>query len=192
MQIQTQAKTLLPFFTCWQLVINRSTHELSESFKIKYFKWYWDLFKIFLQIRTFICVFSCVFRDTEYKGLQLSLDQATSRAYFSYSSRLPDSCKTFKSRVARPKTKARHSPYTQVRVKSNHVTQSTVVFNPVQLYTRKLNLSVNVNRVPAVFPRSTLTSLNVSAHIKLMKFVTSALRCFYFYFLINLVLHNLL
>ncbi|XP_013879089.1 single-minded homolog 1-A isoform X2 [Austrofundulus limnaeus] len=56
-----------------------------------------------------------VLTETEYKGLQLSLDQATSKASFSYSSgsSLPDSCKTLKSRLARPKTKARLSPYTQ-------------------------------------------------------------------------------
>ncbi|XP_037836299.1 single-minded homolog 1-A [Kryptolebias marmoratus] len=56
-----------------------------------------------------------VLTETEYKGLQLSLDQATSKASFSYcsGSSLHDSCKTPKSRVARPKTKARLSPYTQ-------------------------------------------------------------------------------
>ncbi|TKS81581.1 Single-minded -like protein 1-A [Collichthys lucidus] len=56
-------------------------------------------------------------RETEYKGLQLSLDQATSKTSFPYSSStassLTDNCRTPKSRVTRPKTKARLSPYTQ-------------------------------------------------------------------------------
>ncbi len=62
----------------------------------------------------------CVFRETEYKGLQLSLDQATSKTSFPYSSTassLTENCRTPKSRVSRPKTKARLSPYTQVRIK---------------------------------------------------------------------------
>ncbi|XP_072249456.1 single-minded homolog 1-A [Leuresthes tenuis] len=58
-----------------------------------------------------------VLTETEYKGLQLSLDQATSNASFLYSSSttssLMENCKTTKSRVSRPKTKARLSPYTQ-------------------------------------------------------------------------------
>ncbi|XP_029958844.1 single-minded homolog 1-A [Salarias fasciatus] len=56
-----------------------------------------------------------VLTDTEYKGLQLSLDQATSKSSFPYSSSssLADNCKTPKSRIPRPKTKARLSPYTQ-------------------------------------------------------------------------------
>uniref|UniRef100_A0A3Q3L5I3 SIM bHLH transcription factor 1a n=1 Tax=Mastacembelus armatus TaxID=205130 RepID=A0A3Q3L5I3_9TELE len=58
-----------------------------------------------------------VLTETEYKGLQLSLDQATSKAPFPYSSNttssLTDNCRTPKSRVSRPKTKARLSPYTQ-------------------------------------------------------------------------------
>jgi len=61
-----------------------------------------------------------VFRETEYKGLQLSLDQATSKASFPYSgsstASLTENCRTPKSRVARAKTKARLSPYTQVRM----------------------------------------------------------------------------
>lgn len=61
-------------------------------------------------------------RETEYKGLQLSLDQATSkttlpnRTSSSSSSILNDSCRTPKSRVSRPKTKARLSPYMRVRI----------------------------------------------------------------------------
>uniref|UniRef100_A0A8D3ANQ0 SIM bHLH transcription factor 1a n=1 Tax=Scophthalmus maximus TaxID=52904 RepID=A0A8D3ANQ0_SCOMX len=58
-----------------------------------------------------------VFTETEYKGLQLSLDQATSKASFPYSGSstgsLVDSCRTPKSKVSRHKTKARLSPYTQ-------------------------------------------------------------------------------
>ncbi|XP_075897230.1 single-minded homolog 1-A isoform X2 [Nelusetta ayraudi] len=59
-----------------------------------------------------------VLTETEYKGLQLSLDQATSKTTFPYSttsssSSLTDSCRTPKSRASRPKTKARLSPYTR-------------------------------------------------------------------------------
>ncbi|XP_058502694.1 single-minded homolog 1-A [Solea solea] len=60
-----------------------------------------------------------VLTETEYKGLQLSLDQAASKAQFPYSnssstaSSLVDSCRTPKSKVSRHKTKARLSPYTQ-------------------------------------------------------------------------------
>ncbi|XP_022606827.1 single-minded homolog 1-A-like [Seriola dumerili] len=59
-----------------------------------------------------------VLTETEYKGLQLSLDQATSKASFPYSSSstassVMDSCRTPKSKVSRLKTKARLSPYTQ-------------------------------------------------------------------------------
>ncbi|XP_059195444.1 single-minded homolog 1-A [Centropristis striata] len=57
-----------------------------------------------------------VLTETEYKGLQLSLDQATSKVSFPYNSStasLPENCRTPKSRVSRPKTKARLSPYTQ-------------------------------------------------------------------------------
>ncbi|MED6294990.1 hypothetical protein CHARACLAT_026763, partial [Characodon lateralis] len=56
--------------------------------------------------------------ETEYNGLQLSLDQATSKASLPFSSNgasnsLPENCKTLKSRAMRPKTKSRLSPYTQ-------------------------------------------------------------------------------
>uniref|UniRef100_A0A146ZT17 Single-minded n=2 Tax=Fundulus heteroclitus TaxID=8078 RepID=A0A146ZT17_FUNHE len=59
-----------------------------------------------------------VLTETEYKGLQLSLDQATSKASFPFSSNsainsLPENCKSLKSRAMRPKTKSRLSPYTQ-------------------------------------------------------------------------------
>ncbi|XP_028435219.1 single-minded homolog 1-A isoform X1 [Perca flavescens] len=59
-----------------------------------------------------------VLTETEYKGLQLSLDQTTSKASFPYNSSstagsLTENCRTPKSRVSRPKTKARLSPYTQ-------------------------------------------------------------------------------
>ncbi|KAM4736336.1 single-minded homolog 1-A [Anableps anableps] len=59
-----------------------------------------------------------VLTETEYKGLQLSLDQATSKASFPFSSNsatnsLTENCKTLRSRVMRPKTKSRLSPYTQ-------------------------------------------------------------------------------
>lgn len=64
--------------------------------------------------------FHLCLRETEYKGLQLSLDQATSKTTFPYSnsstSSLTDNCRTAKSRGSRPKTKARLSPYTQVQI----------------------------------------------------------------------------
>uniref|UniRef100_A0A4W6ES45 SIM bHLH transcription factor 1a n=1 Tax=Lates calcarifer TaxID=8187 RepID=A0A4W6ES45_LATCA len=55
-----------------------------------------------------------VLTETEYKGLQLSLDQATSKSSFPYSSSTTsNNCRTPKSKVSRFKTKARLSPYTQ-------------------------------------------------------------------------------
>ncbi|KAM9426267.1 single-minded homolog 1-A [Pholidichthys leucotaenia] len=60
-----------------------------------------------------------VLTETEYKGFQLSLDQSTSKASFPYNcssntaSSLTENSRTPKSRVSRPKTKARVSPYTQ-------------------------------------------------------------------------------
>ncbi|XP_028281258.1 single-minded homolog 1-A [Parambassis ranga] len=58
-----------------------------------------------------------VLTEAEYKGLQLSLDQAATKTSFPYSSSsassLTETCRTPKSRVCRPKTKARLSPYTQ-------------------------------------------------------------------------------
>ena len=61
-------------------------------------------------------------RETEYKGLQLSLDQVSPKTPFPYSSiggggapsALADHRRTPKGRAPRPKTKARLSPYTQV------------------------------------------------------------------------------
>ncbi|XP_029360913.1 single-minded homolog 1-A [Echeneis naucrates] len=58
-----------------------------------------------------------VLTETEYKGLQLSLDQTTSKVSFPFSSStsssLMDNCRTPKSKVSRLKTKARLSPYTK-------------------------------------------------------------------------------
>ncbi|XP_019896574.1 single-minded homolog 1-A [Esox lucius] len=58
-----------------------------------------------------------VLTDTEYKGLQLSLDQVTgTKPSFLYSSTptsLNENRRAPKSRVSRPKAKARLSPYTQ-------------------------------------------------------------------------------
>ncbi|XP_028653474.1 single-minded homolog 1-A isoform X1 [Erpetoichthys calabaricus] len=58
-----------------------------------------------------------VLTDTEYKGLQLSLDQVTStKPTFSYTNTTPtvvDSRKGSKSRLARTRSKARASPYPQ-------------------------------------------------------------------------------
>ncbi|XP_054596641.2 single-minded homolog 1-A [Nothobranchius furzeri] len=55
-----------------------------------------------------------VLTETEYKGLQLSLDQTKSKALFSSSSTtsLPETSKTLKSRTSWPKAKTRPSPYT--------------------------------------------------------------------------------
>ncbi|KAM6893385.1 single-minded homolog 1-A [Xenentodon cancila] len=58
-----------------------------------------------------------VLTETEYKGLQLSLDQVTSKTSFPYnsntSSNIMENCKNPKSRICRTRTKARLSPYTQ-------------------------------------------------------------------------------
>nr|XP_061800544.1 single-minded homolog 1-A-like [Nerophis lumbriciformis]XP_061800553.1 single-minded homolog 1-A-like [Nerophis lumbriciformis] len=58
-----------------------------------------------------------VLTETEYKGLQLSLDQITSKASLPYSSNtggsLAETCRTPKSKISRPKTNARLSPYPQ-------------------------------------------------------------------------------
>ncbi|XP_015205072.1 single-minded homolog 1-A isoform X1 [Lepisosteus oculatus] len=74
-----------------------------------------------------------VLTETEYKGLQLSLDQVTSnKPSFSYANSTPtitDSRKPSKSRVARTKSKARASPYPQYsgfhteRSESDHESQ---------------------------------------------------------------------
>lgn len=59
-------------------------------------------------------------RDTEYKGLQLSLDQVTSTkpsfTYNSPSNPVSENRRVGKSRVSRTKTKTRLSPYSQVGV----------------------------------------------------------------------------
>lgn len=59
-------------------------------------------------------------RDTEYKGLQLSLDQVTSTkpsfTYNSPSNPVSENRRVGKSRVSRTKTKTRLSPYSQVSI----------------------------------------------------------------------------
>ncbi|CAL1610816.1 unnamed protein product [Knipowitschia caucasica] len=52
-----------------------------------------------------------VLTDTEYKGLQLSLDQVASKSQFPFGNSSAD--RSLRGRVSRPKTKARLSPYTQ-------------------------------------------------------------------------------
>lgn len=64
------------------------------------------------------CVLS-LHRDTEYKGLQLSLDQiSASKPAFSYTSSstptMTDNRKGAKSRLSSSKSKSRTSPYPQV------------------------------------------------------------------------------
>ncbi|KAM4772206.1 single-minded homolog 1 [Rhinophrynus dorsalis] len=57
-----------------------------------------------------------VLTDTEYKGLQLSLDQVTTKPSFSYANSNPtinDSRKGNKSRISSTKSKSRTSPYPQ-------------------------------------------------------------------------------
>ncbi|XP_061146149.1 single-minded homolog 1-A [Syngnathus typhle] len=58
-----------------------------------------------------------VLTETEYKGVQLSLDQVMSKASFPFSSNtvssLSETGRANKSRLSRPKTKARLSPYSQ-------------------------------------------------------------------------------
>ncbi|XP_073531861.1 single-minded homolog 1 [Phyllobates terribilis] len=57
-----------------------------------------------------------VLTDTEYKGLQLSLDQVTTKPTFSYANSNPtinDSRKSNKSRLSNTKSKSRTSPYPQ-------------------------------------------------------------------------------
>uniref|UniRef100_A0A673LMW0 Single-minded homolog 1-A n=1 Tax=Sinocyclocheilus rhinocerous TaxID=307959 RepID=A0A673LMW0_9TELE len=61
-----------------------------------------------------------VLTDTEYKGLQLSLDQVTSAkpsfTYNSPSNPISENRRVGKSRVSRTKTKTRLSPYSQVSI----------------------------------------------------------------------------
>ncbi|XP_054637616.1 single-minded homolog 1-A isoform X3 [Dunckerocampus dactyliophorus] len=54
-----------------------------------------------------------VLTETEYKGLQLSLDQITPKASCNTGGSLAETGRTPKSKISRPKTKARLSPYTQ-------------------------------------------------------------------------------
>ncbi|KAM8953642.1 single-minded homolog 1 [Pelodytes ibericus] len=57
-----------------------------------------------------------VLTDTEYKGLQLSLDQVTTKPSFSYANSNPainDTRKNNKSRISSTKSKSRTSPYPQ-------------------------------------------------------------------------------
>uniref|UniRef100_A0A8C5Q1G8 SIM bHLH transcription factor 1 n=1 Tax=Leptobrachium leishanense TaxID=445787 RepID=A0A8C5Q1G8_9ANUR len=73
-----------------------------------------------------------VLTDTEYKGLQLSLDQVTTKPSFSYANSNPaisDVRKTSKSRISSGKSKSRTSPYPQYtgfqteRSESDHESQ---------------------------------------------------------------------
>ncbi|OCT80433.1 single-minded homolog 1 [Xenopus laevis] len=73
-----------------------------------------------------------VLTDTEYKGLQLSLDQVTTKPQFSYASSnstINDSRKCSKSRLSGTKSKSRTSPYPQYsgfhteRSESDHESQ---------------------------------------------------------------------
>ena len=65
-----------------------------------------------------VCV--CFYRDNEYKGLQLSLDQVTTtKPTFPYNSTpnpVTDNRRPNKTRAARTKGKTRLSPYPQVSV----------------------------------------------------------------------------
>lgn len=67
--------------------------------------------------------FCLLYRDTEYKGLQLSLDQVTAtKPAFSYANSAPtitDNRKGSKSRLSSTKSKSRTSPYPQVVVFEN-------------------------------------------------------------------------
>lgn len=72
-------------------------------------------FKLFCEIVSFL--FTYTYRDTEYKGLQLSLDQVASGKaplYTSNATTIAESRKGSKTRLARAKTKPRLSPYPQV------------------------------------------------------------------------------
>lgn len=68
--------------------------------------------------REFVFHFCLLHRDTEYKGLQLSLDQVTAtKPAFSYANSTPtitDNRKGSKSRLSSTKSKSRTSPYPQV------------------------------------------------------------------------------
>lgn len=59
--------------------------------------------------------FVCVKRDTEYKGMQLSLDQMSpTKPAFPYADSHSEDRKSTKSRLTQAKAKARVSPYPQV------------------------------------------------------------------------------
>lgn len=61
--------------------------------------------------------FMCFKRDTEYKGMQLSLDQMSpSKPAFPYADSHSEDRKSTKSRLTQSKAKARVSPYPQVIV----------------------------------------------------------------------------
>jgi len=58
----------------------------------------------------------CVKRDTEYKGMQLSLDQMSpTKPAFPYADSHSEDRKSTKSRLTQSKAKARVSPYPQVK-----------------------------------------------------------------------------
>lgn len=106
-----------------------------------------------------------VSRETEYKGLQLSLDQATSKTTFPYSSgtggssgSLADSCRTPKSRAPRPKTKARLSPYTRVRILtiflSYRFMKTFVRFSESEFQLSKEHVKLNDSDVQDAFSRA--------------------------------------
>ncbi|KTF83220.1 hypothetical protein cypCar_00024424, partial [Cyprinus carpio] len=71
-----------------------------------------------------------VLTDTEYKGLQLSLDQATSTkpsfTYNSPSNPISENRRVGKSRVSRTKTKTRLSPYSQLLEQCEGIDSSCV------------------------------------------------------------------
>ncbi|KAK0675980.1 SIM1 protein, partial [Pygoscelis papua] len=81
----------------------------------------------------FVFHFCLLYRDTEYKGLQLSLDQVTAtKPAFSYANSTPtitDNRKGSKSRLSSTKSKSRTSPYPQYsgfhteRSESDHESQ---------------------------------------------------------------------
>lgn len=60
--------------------------------------------------------FMCVKRDTEYKGMQLSLDQLSpTKPAFPYADSHNEDRKSTKTRLTQSKAKARVSPYPQVK-----------------------------------------------------------------------------
>lgn len=64
-------------------------------------------------------IFLCVKRDTEYKGMQLSLDQMSpTKPAFPYADSHSEDRKSTKSRLTAAKAKVRVSPYPQVKTAS--------------------------------------------------------------------------